>query len=74
MVPKRRAGFVDQALQVVLGRDVGGDGDRAPASSLPLIAVGRLVAGLGLARRDHHLGAVLGQPLGDRLADARTSR
>ena len=26
--------------------------------------------GVGLARGDRHLGAVLGQPLGDRLADA----
>jgi hypothetical protein len=31
---------------------------------------GHLAAGFGLARRDHHLRAMFGQPLGDGPADA----
>jgi hypothetical protein len=67
---ERLLGLVDQVLQVVLGGDVGRDGDGAAPPCFGVEAGGDLFAGPGLARRDHHLGAMLGHPLGDGLADA----
>ena len=62
--------LVDEALELVLGRDVGGDGDRGFAPGGGVDRVRRLNAGLGLARRDHDLRAMLGEALRDRPADA----
>ena len=63
-------GFLDQMLQIVLGRDIGGHRERDLLAGLVVDRLGHLVADRLLARGDHHLGAVLGHPLGDGAADA----
>src|SRR5690606_16982464 len=64
------ASVVHQPLQVFLGGDVGGNGDGAALAVLVIDGDGDLFARPGLARGDDDAGAVLGQTLGDRLADA----
>src|SRR5262249_8281118 len=54
-------------LDVVALRDVAGPGPGVAALGADLGRGG--LAGLGLARGDHHLRAVLGHPLGDRPPD-----
>ena len=44
--------------------------DRRPLAELVVDLLGDLIADVLLARGDHHLGAVLGHPLGDGAADA----
>ncbi|MNT56691.1 hypothetical protein D3C72_1940120 [compost metagenome] len=63
-------GLVDQALQVVLGRDIGGDRDRGAVAVAGVDGVHHFLAGLGLARRNHDFSALDGHLLGDGAADA----
>ena len=68
--PNARVRLVDEPLQLLLGRNVGGDGDRRLVAAGAIDRGCDLRAGLRLARGDHDLRAVLGEPLGDRAADA----
>ncbi len=63
-------GFLDEMLQIILGRDVGGYRERDLLAGLVVDRLRHLVADLLLARRDHHFGAMLGHPFGDGAADA----
>jgi hypothetical protein len=61
---------VDEALKLLLCRDVGGDGEGGLAPERGVDRARGLFAGLALARRDHDARAMFGEPPGDRLADA----
>jgi hypothetical protein len=63
-------GFLDQMLQIVLGRDIGGDRERDLLAGLVVDRLCHLIADCLLARGDHHFGTMLGHPLGDGAADA----
>ena len=62
-------GLIDQPLQVVLRGDVGRNGDRPALAVFRIDRRSHLITRPGLARTDHHPRAVLGHPLGNRLAD-----
>src|SRR3546814_17006032 len=57
-------------LEVVLGRDVGGDRDRGARAIFRIDPGGDRVAGVLFAARYHDLRAMLGHRLRDRPADA----
>src|SRR5205823_10314729 len=57
------------ALPIFAG-DVGGDRGRRAGAEALVDLLGDGLADIGLARGDHHLGAVLGHALGNREPDA----
>jgi len=61
---------VDHGLQLVLGRDVRGHGNRGAVAMLVIDAGRHFLARARLARRDGHLGALIGHGLGNRPANA----
>jgi len=61
---------VHQGLQRVFAADVGGHGQGRAGTVRGVDLGGHGLAGVLLARADHHPGAVLGQAVGDGAADA----